>query len=363
MQLIDEGVIFEGRAGSSTANCGFSAIAQLPDGTLIATWRVGSDKGSPNGDVWAARSTDGGRTWSSPGPLFVNPQFEFESGEIKYAPLTALGGQSVLATGTVLNRDDPTASFIDPKTEQHVRSRPFWARSDDAGRTWGPLREINPSPYEGLPLVAGPMKIMPDGRWGCWFEVDQATDWHHALAKFSGDGGQTWGGAIDVAHDPTNRYLYWDQRIAVGRDGRCAAMFWTHDTQRGEDATIHLAESADGGLSWSAPRDTALSGQVAHPVWMTDRRLAVVYVDRFGTHTIRVGVSEDGGVTFSGDELAIYRHTTPQADPKTDRKIDDSAHYTFGRPDALADPDGTIWIVYYAGGQTLTRMHWAHVAV
>jgi len=367
MRLIDEGVIFEGTPGTPTANCGFGAIAQMPDRTLLATWRVGSDKTSHDGNVWLSRSSDDGRHWEPPGVMLPTSEFAGRRGTLLYAPLTVLGQDHLLATATWVDWPDPSIPFFDTATEEHLPVHALLAESHDAGRSWDAFRQVDAEPYESHPLVCGPTHVMHDGRWSCWFEADKGWSWHHAVVTFSGDEGKTWGDAVDVAHDPSGRYYYWDQRCDVGREGYCVAMFWTHDTRERQDVNIHISESTDGGRSWSAPRETPLRGQVAHPVLLPDGRLLVVYVDRFGAKTIRACVSGDGGAgagkTFAGEELVIYRHGPSRPEPKTDKGIMDSGLYTFGRPDALVDPDGSVWVVYYAGDDALTRMHWARLEV
>lgn len=362
MKILDQRRIHIGTAGTKTGNACFGGIAQMPDGTLLVTWRVGSSKTSLDGQTLIAESRDDGKTWSAPRPLLTPPVLDGKPGEIKYTPLTVLGPDHLLLNSTWLDASDPKRPFVDPVTQHHVPTRVFLAESRDRGRTWGDWREFEPSPYDKLPLVCGPMKVMHDGRWSCWFEVDHGEEWHHAVVKFSKDRGKTWGPAIDVAHDPANRYLHWDQRIAVGKAGHVVAMFWTHDTQAKADVNIRIAESRDGGLTWSKPRDTGLSGQVAHPVILRDGRLVTIYVDRYKTRTLRAAISNDEGKTFEPNTLMIYDHGKV-GDVKTEQGVMDSCFYTFGRPDALQSPDGTVHLVYYAGDDKVTGMHWARIEI
>lgn len=362
MKLLDQKQIYIGKANSETANCGFGGIAQLPDRTLLATWRVGSAKASWDGRMMLSESRDGGESWPSPREIFPSRQtIKGLYSEVKYVALAALGPDHLLAGTTWLDATDTAKPFVDPVTQEHLPSRGFLSESRDRGQSWGEWSEVEPSPYLNLPLVCGPIAVLPDGRWGCFFEVDNGEKWHHAVVKFTSDRGKTWGPAIDVAHDPTNRRLHWDQRIAVGRDGRLIAMLWTHDTQAKEDLNIHLCESRDGGRTWSKPHDTGLSGQVAHPVLLPDGRLVAICVGRYGLRSLYAAVSRDGGRTFDPQTLTIYKHQF--GDLKTEHGVMDSCFYTFGRPDALADPDGAVHVVYYAGDDKVTGMYWAKISV
>ena len=186
MKLLDQRQIYIGKANSDTANCGFVGIAQFPDGTLLATWRVGSAKASWDGRMMAAESRDRGQSWSAPRELLPSRQpIKGLYSEVKYVALTVLGPGHLLVGTTWLDATDTTRPFVDPVTQEHVPSVAILSESRDGGRSWGEWQEMEPSPYVGLPLVCGPIAVMSDGRWGCFFEVDNGEKWHHAVVKFT----------------------------------------------------------------------------------------------------------------------------------------------------------------------------------
>jgi hypothetical protein len=76
-------------------------------------------------------------------------------------------------------------------------------------------------------------------------------------------------------------------------------------------------------------------------------------------------MSTDGGVTFGREELVIYeqpRHSRDQGDQSGHvAYLQDMQLWTFGRIDAMVDPSGDIWTVFYAGDERATSIHWARI--
>ena len=66
MNIRDQGVINRGEPGTGRAISTFPALIALADGSLLATYRVGSGKDSADGTLELRRSQDGGRSWSAP---------------------------------------------------------------------------------------------------------------------------------------------------------------------------------------------------------------------------------------------------------------------------------------------------------
>ena len=387
MELISEGIVFTGGAGTPAASSCFPAIAWLPDGTLLASWRVGSQKDSADGQILLSRSTDEGRSWSEPVELSSGP-WVAEPGEVHYAPLTVLGKNHLLAALMWVDRSDPIRPFFNPVTDGLLPIRTWFCESRDGGRSWRDYRCMNGDettvdtascrvgcgkmPHRQDPLaITGPVLVLGDGSLACQFEVNKPYDdlkpWRHAAAwKISKDGGYNWPEYIEVANDSTGRLMYWDAHYAQNGNGYIVATFWTYDRQRQCDANIHLSESCDGGRTWSKPRDCGLVGQVCHPILLGGDRLLLLYVDRFQTRSIRAALSSDMGRSFSED-MMVYRHPTAQAElgenSTREGYLQDMELWTFGRIDAILDADRTVWMVYYAGDSKATDIRWARLQI
>ena len=111
MKVLSQGTVFVGLPGTPRASSCFPAIAQLPDGPLLVSWRAGSQKDSADGQILLSRSTDQGRSWSEPEELPDGPWVS-EPGEVHYAPLTVLGKNHLLAALMWVDRSDPSSSVL-----------------------------------------------------------------------------------------------------------------------------------------------------------------------------------------------------------------------------------------------------------
>lgn len=367
MKLVAEGTVFSGTAGTDTANCCFPAVVILADGSMLCSWRAGTTKESADGKIWLARSKDG-RNWKS-WPLTVDSQFESKTGEFHYGPLTCLEDGRLLISLMWTDRSDPSLPFFNPQTEGLLPIRTIFAESRDGGLTWSQVRAMDTEPYQTPMPITGAVLELADGRLACPFEVNKNYSdqgpWRHAAAiKISSDGGWSWSLAHEVANDPTGRLMYWDQRHSFLND-RWVAMFWTYDREAGRDANIHISHARDGGRFWSPPRDTGITGQIAQPIVLKNGRLVVVYMDRFQTRSIRAKLSLDSGMTFGSEDLLIYAHPTGSSDPgeQSNAKayLQDQQLWTFGRIDAAADVSGDIFVVFYCGNTTATKIRWTRI--
>jgi len=331
---------------------------------------VGSQKDSADGKVMLSRSSDQGLTWSSPTFLSLGP-YASQPCEQHYAPLSVLDDGRLLCAMMVVERTDPGLPFFHPKTEGLLPMRTWFCESLDSGRTWERYREMDAAPYHSPMPITGPVLQLANGDLACQFEVNKDYDdprpWRHAAAwKISRDSGQTWPDCIEVAHDPADRLMYWDAHYALGPKGFCVASFWTYNHAEGRDAPIHLSFSHDNGRHWSLPQDTNITGQIAHPVLLEDGRIVLLYIERFETRSIRALVSDDLGKSFYGD-FVVYEQSKSQPAPlqkaTAAEYLQEMDAWTFGRVDALAEPNGDIAIVFYAGNREATNIYWSRLRV
>lgn len=366
LNLVDQGEIFHGTPGSDTASCCFPSLAQLNDGTVLVSWRAGSQKDTSDGDIYVCRSNDGCKTWSKPvrpfRPLLL-------AGEAHYAPFTILDGSTVLVAIMWVDRADPGKPFFNPKTEGLLPIQTFFLESQDGGLTWHNLSVLDSAPYDSPMPITGPVLRLPDDRLACQFEVNKnyldEGPWRHAAAlKFSSDG-INWHEHVEVANDPENQLMFWDARYTHAGRNRYVATFWTYNHVTQRDTHIHFCHSDDACRTWSTPKPTSLIGQVAHPVHLDGDELVLIYVDRYVQPGIRA-VLTDTSIQAVGPELDIYKHhPTAEAGLNSDSAtyLQDMELWTFGRVDAIRDIDGSIIVVYYAGNTDATGIHWARLTV
>ena len=376
MKITGSGIALASDGGGRSSLC-FPRIAVLPGGR----WLVAARAAVAKNDELSQRtlvtwSDDEGRTWREPTDPFVPPDVDGRAGQFRTGCPRALRDGRVVAALAWQDISRPDRPMFNPETEGTVDFRVFLSTSDDRGATWSPPVRVHENPYERVPVaLTGPVLELPDGRLGCNFELqkpyESTAPWEHAaVMMFSRDGGRTWGEVADVARDPAGRYLYWDQRLAVLPDGRVFGLFWTLDRSTGGYVNIRAAESADGGRTWSAPRDTGVPGQPASPVPLSGGRVAMVYIDREGEPMLKARLSPDGGRTFpASTEFTLDRRQLPSQ--TWQKRGGDSADawaelgaFSFGLPDAVALNDNESLVVHYTGPhRDHTDIRWTRVSV
>ncbi len=369
MKVINRTTIYRGQPNTDRANCCFPAIARLANGTLLATWRVGTHKDSDDGTLMLARSHDGGLTWSDANRFPLGP-YANKSGEVHYGPITSLSRRHILAALMWVDRSIPNLPLFNPQTEGLLPITTVVCESRDGGESWHSHRELDPAPYYSPMPITGPVLDLHDGRIACQFEVNKTYDdpgpWRHAAAwKISADEGHTWPESVEIANDPTGRLMYWDARYCIARAELCVATFWTYDRVDQQDANIHLSISTDGGRSWSVPKDTGVAGQICQPIILANGQLMLVYVDRFSSQSIRAAISDDQGDSF-GDEVVVYQHLSSSLDSAGASLTADYLQamnlWTFGRVEGIVSADDLVSLVYYAGTSDQTSIYFAQIA-
>ena len=265
---------------------------------------------APDGTIYAAqhtiisKSTDGGRTWEH---LQRDP--------------TPFGGWRLQFTedGTMLN-----ISGSAPHT--------VWASEDD-GETWEHIGQID-APSSGTTELGFSVTRRTDGTLlvPVLHREAQTSEDHSTVLSGantcyvyrSADGGRTvpyrsvlgdWCHEVNVAALPTGRLL------AVIRYQRGYLPDDPPDLGERTGATafgsrfpykhVFLADSADGGTTWTRPRPlTTVFGQCyGSGVGLSDDRVVVVHDHRYprDVSSARAMVSRDGGQTWE-DEVYYLRH-------------------------------------------------------
>src|SRR5688572_28839612 len=90
--------------GTSRAGATFPTFAVLADGSLLATYGIGSTKDSDDATIELRRSHDGGATWGPPRTPFETT-FMGRRGSLKYAPITRLEGDRLIMVCLWIDRE------------------------------------------------------------------------------------------------------------------------------------------------------------------------------------------------------------------------------------------------------------------
>jgi len=375
MRILDRGIIFDAPSAPRQARfCTFPTLARLDSGRLIAGFRAGSSKDSPDEDIRIMASDDGGATWQTLFDGFGDFR-PGSGGRIRGIAMTALGSHRLIASLLWIDRSNPDLPLANPKTQGILPTKVLFTQSEDDGRSWITPREVSLLPHRGN-ATTGPILILKDGRlalpYEAWKEYDDPNPGkHHAALRISANGGATWGELAIVAHDPQGRVLYWDQRLSMNPTNRnLIAMFWTHDRQAQQDIDIHIAWGSPDARQWSQPTPTGIAGQICAPLALPGGRVFAAYVHRHHPPSLRALLSDDFGKTWTAaEELVFYekKHGGPESGMGGKRAFGDywadMSVWTFGHPTPLLLPDGSVMVVFYAGDETAMGIHWVRLAL
>jgi hypothetical protein len=296
-----------------------------------------------NLDVAVARSTNGGKTWSTPVPVF--------------RPTTPyMGDKDALAVGrdpVIATRDNLYVAYddfaFDPVTSQQFTGLPV-VRSLDGGRTWqlhyadrftppkntcdfqqyiGAQPLVNPA--NGTLYVAAEKISVTDPT--CTGNVP--TTFSEVIFK-STDGGVTFpGGGTTIATvtpaTPTGllflgagRYARTIEFPSIALRGSTLWVAWNDGGLGDGRSHIRLARSTDGGSTWNAaPFVTSGSGNEIQPAVSTvGTALRLLYYHSYPNNAVDtiVGNSLNGGTSFITTRRVTsvpFRGslTVPQFDP------------------------------------------------
>ena len=372
MKITERGILNEGTANTARAVSTFPSLTALPDGALLAAYRVGSTKDSDDERVELRRSGDGGRTWAPPQALSV-PVIEGVTGSLKVAYATPLDERHLLLAAMWVDRQaHPGEPLFNDRTEGCLPMRILLSDSHDAGVTWSAWRVLALPDDVGPPSLTSPVLRLPSGRLAISLETnktyeDTGTWYQRVVYVDSDDGGRTWCPPRTTTQDPTARIFNWDQRAAVCPDGRLVTFTWTYDRQAARYLNIQRRFSPDEGRTWTEAEDLGFADQPSHPAVLPDGRVVLAWVDRFGTRSIRARLAEGLDAPFRPEtEVELYRLEValPAAgDGDTGDLLAGMGFWSYGLPYAEALPGGDVMVAYYAGDLSAMQARWARLAL
>ncbi len=220
-------------------------LRRLPDGSLISLiYSGGPTEPHDENVVLAVHSTDDGATWTAPEVLFRHAVRGVWATEIFTAADPAL---------LFLHTLDAGSHYLELTT--------FVSHAVDGGRAWSEPASL-PGPFATVIVRQG--VVLRDGAWLLpvyWQEAPSGFHWEkpdkryrpHAGWRFrsgvlrSTDRGATWSAHGRIAADVN----LWEPNVVETAPGHLVMLL------RAEGQPVKFrADSADGGLTWSAPRPT-----------------------------------------------------------------------------------------------------------
>ncbi len=361
MRIVARATVNAADPGTSRSAATFPTITVLADGTLLASYSIGSTKDSDDVTIELRASRDGGSTW---GPA----RSPFEStvhgrrGSLKYAPITRLDGDHLIIVTLWIDREAfPGQPLFNGATEGCLPMAILLADSFDAGATWTPWRVV-PMPADvGPPSLTNAIVRFPSGRLLLSVEtnktyLDDSPWFQRVVHAGSDDGGATWSTPVTVVSDPSGRIANWDQRGAVAQDGRLVSFAWVYDFEAVAYRNILRRISTDEGRTFGEAVDLGFTDQPGHPALLADGRVVLAWVDRFGTRSIRARRAAAIDAPFAPESEVVLYKAPPLAaqagvssDTTGDALVDMQA-WSYGLAYAEALPGGDVGVVHYALG-------------
>ena len=264
-------------------------IVALKDGTLLASYTTRPDK-QMIGTIFTARSTDGGKTFSTPQALLSEGGQRFDS--------ILVNRKGRIYAGWL---DKTHALKAKAEGKEFLGSGVAFAYSDDGGKTFKGksilidhacecCRMSGALDKDGTPVFA-------------WRQVLDGNVRDHMVAKLSADAAQATATRVSDDDWAINSCPHHGPSIAIDAAGDWHVVWFTKGKKR---QGLYYARSLDAGKSFSEPEKFGDDARAAgHPTLVAAKgRLYRVWKEFDGTTTtIAMQMSRDNGKSWSAPRV------------------------------------------------------------
>ena len=322
----NEGVIYQNE--EKLGYCGWPTVAKIYDDKLISVWSLRQTHQDPYGKVVGAISEDNGVTWGEPFTIIDTVLDDRDAGVIFWNNKVIVSTVSV-SKHIYLNSGnqewiDYTNAITDEQEAEALGCKYVIGEMVNGKLTFGEIKKAPAfTPHGMIKLANGDLGYVGyDG-------YDRETGITKTKITFySSADGETWSkvsevfGANEFLVDKLN-----EPNAIVLKNGKMIVAV------RSESGGIYIAESDDGGVTFSNKRALlpAAISTPPHLMQMTDGTLVLSYGYRSEPFNIRAIVSKDNGESWS-NEIEL-----------TSGGVD----WDFGYPATIERGNGELLTVYY----------------
>jgi len=288
------------------------SLAAGPGGDLLLSW---SDERNGFQQIYASRSLDEGQTWTDPG-VRIRPTARVQDDPSSIVTSAGLG------VAWIDNRDSLLRVFFARSTDGFA-----WNETQVSGAEFGE-RALSALASDGAKLYAvwqeNPTGGIPER-------------WQVHLAR-SDDQGLTWNPDVQLPSPPPVPADQSNPSIVVDRNGTVYAAWMDHrnagDFMMNKDGDIYFTRSTDGGPTWAQPSirvsDPLVGAAESAPRLREapDGRLHLIWEDR--QRRLVAAQSDDGGWTW-----------TPAIPIAPDPSLTDQIY-----PDFVVNATGSLFVVF-----------------
>lgn len=341
MKIIKEGTISRAHASKLCYNA-WPSVITLEDGTLLAAWSGERFRHiCPFGRVLAARSVDGGYTWTPPYTVQNTPLDDRDAG------LCAADGR-VLLTG--FNNSRAQQSMYAASKKEDVVARSAWTEgyldlvtdAEELRYLGGTLAVSADNGYTfsdpvTLPITSphGPCRL-PDGN--VLYVGRSFSDTTKASFDYLPEGiyAMLLSPAGTVLKQPwlvvpaASDKLLCEPHAAVMPDGTILLAIRAQ-AKEPKLFTVYTCTSTDSGLHFSAPQPTGWNGSPPHILVHSSGAVVMTYARRTAPFGQMARISYDNGKTW-GDEIVLRA---------------DGPDWDLGYPCTTENQRGELVTVYY----------------
>lgn len=355
MKVLSSNIIYENplpqlRSRQAT----FPFLFEFPDGRIGACYVIGEAFESVDGRTYLSISEDGGKIFSAPVKMFDHGAREGRLTD--YAKSVMLPDGTILAVGYAYLRDDPELPIGNPENGGLLDDFVFWSISEDGGKTFSPMREINCA-WGPHVEASAPITLLQDGSWIT--PITGFPDWQGKLhSKLCGralrsfDEGKTWNDdavCMDFGDTPVTCY---EQRMCQLESGVILNIGWNENCATGERMQNHYTYSLDNGKTFSAPIPTGVLGQASSLCALGGEKLLALHAvrrdtDRPGIYGYVVDFSNKTWNVV--DSALLWEPSSPIR--KDAHMAEIFSFLKFGQPGAILLKNGDILMSYWYADQ------------